>query len=191
MSDITDTIPIATIFLNDEEKQNVVREIGQTAVWSLSSCKTGFGVSQLRDNNLNSYWQSDGPQPHLINIQFHKRTVIQYVSIYTEFKSDESYTPNKISISIGNNPNDLRQIDLLELDEPSGWMNISLDDKISGEHIRAFIIQIAILGNHQNGRDTHLRQIKLFAPKVTTYHVKMPSIEQFSSTLLKQYSCIR
>ena len=26
-----------------------------------------------RDNNTETYWQSDGPQPHLVNIQFHKK----------------------------------------------------------------------------------------------------------------------
>lgn len=72
----------------------------------------GFGVSQLRDNNLLTYWQSDGPQPHLINIQFHKLTAVSFVSIYTDYKNDESYTPSKISIRTGNDPNDLRQVGL-------------------------------------------------------------------------------
>jgi hypothetical protein len=50
------------------------REIGQMAVWSLSTAKPGNGVEQLRDDNIDTYWQSDGPQPHLINIQFHKKS---------------------------------------------------------------------------------------------------------------------
>ncbi len=45
------------------------REIGSRASWSLSSCKTGFGVEQLRDDSLETYWQSDGPQPHYVTIQ--------------------------------------------------------------------------------------------------------------------------
>uniref|UniRef100_A0A8C1Y6E3 Anaphase-promoting complex subunit 10 n=1 Tax=Cyprinus carpio TaxID=7962 RepID=A0A8C1Y6E3_CYPCA len=52
------------------ERTGTVREIGSQAVWSLSSCKPGFGVDQLRDDNLETYWQSDGSQPHLVNIQF-------------------------------------------------------------------------------------------------------------------------
>ncbi|XP_030099609.1 anaphase-promoting complex subunit 10 isoform X1 [Mus musculus] len=52
------------------ERTATVREIGSQAVWSLSSCKPGFGVDQLRDDNLETYWQSDGSQPHLVNIQF-------------------------------------------------------------------------------------------------------------------------
>jgi hypothetical protein len=54
------------------ENAGKVREIGEGAVWSVSSCKPGFGVEQLRDNLLDTYWQSDGPQPHLVNIQFHR-----------------------------------------------------------------------------------------------------------------------
>lgn len=35
------------------------REIGDEAVWSLSTAKPGNGVHQLRDNNLDSFWQYD------------------------------------------------------------------------------------------------------------------------------------
>lgn len=32
-------------------------EIGSQAVWSVSSCKPGYGVSQLRDDSTDTYWQ--------------------------------------------------------------------------------------------------------------------------------------
>lgn len=32
-------------------------EIGTQAVWSVSSCKPGYGVKNLRDNSLDTYWQ--------------------------------------------------------------------------------------------------------------------------------------
>lgn len=35
-----------------------LREMGKKAAWSVSSCKAGNGVSSLRDDNLDSYWQS-------------------------------------------------------------------------------------------------------------------------------------
>jgi len=34
-----------------------LRELGKKAAWSVSSCKTGNGVSSLRDDNLETYWQ--------------------------------------------------------------------------------------------------------------------------------------
>ncbi|XP_065681010.1 anaphase-promoting complex subunit 10 isoform X1 [Hydra vulgaris] len=181
------TIPISSIFSDDLQDQ--VREIGENAVWSLSSCKPGFGVSELRDNKLTTYFQSDGPQPHLINIQFPWKQAVRFVSIYTDYKSDESYTPNRISIRVGNDKHDLKQKELLELDEPCGWINVELDN--NGNTLKTFMIQIAVLGNHQNGRDTHLRQIKVFAPKVNSTSYKIPSIEQLNDPVLTELSCIR
>ena len=56
----------------------------------------GFGVDQLRDGSLDTYWQSAGPQPHLVNIQFRRKMTIQDIGIYADFKTDESYTPNRL-----------------------------------------------------------------------------------------------
>lgn len=49
------------------------KEIGEQAIWTLSSAKAGNGVDQLRDDNINTFWQSDGTQPHSITIQFLKK----------------------------------------------------------------------------------------------------------------------
>ncbi|KRX10263.1 Galactose-binding domain protein [Pseudocohnilembus persalinus] len=59
------------------QANNQRREIGDDAVWTLSSAKPGNGVDQLRDDNTNTFWQSDGTQPHYINIQFHKKMRVQ------------------------------------------------------------------------------------------------------------------
>ncbi|KAL4230661.1 Anaphase-promoting complex subunit 10 [Mactra antiquata] len=146
-----------------DEKEGLYREVGNQAVWSLSSCKAGFGVEQLRDDSYDSYWQSDGPQPHLVNIQFRRKTTIQDVCIYTDYKADESYTPNRVSIRAGSHFNDLFEVEQIELNEPIGWISVPLKDG-NGRPIRTFMIQIAILSNHQNGRDTHVRRIKIRSP---------------------------
>lgn len=145
------------------ERTGTVREIGSQAVWSLSSCKPGFGVDQLRDDNLETYWQSDGSQPHLVNIQFRRKTTVKTLCIYADYKSDESYTPSKISVRVGNNFHNLQEVRQLELVEPSGWIHVPLTDTHK-KPIRTFMIQIAVLANHQNGRDTHMRQIKVYTP---------------------------
>ncbi|KAI4536046.1 hypothetical protein MG293_013438 [Ovis ammon polii] len=145
------------------ERTGTVREIGSQAVWSLSSCKPGFGVDQLRDDNLETYWQSDGSQPHLVNIQFRRKTTVKTLCIYADYKSDESYTPSKISVRVGNNFHNLQEIRQLELVEPSGWIHVPLTDNHK-KPTRTFMIQIAVLANHQNGRDTHMRQIKIYTP---------------------------
>lgn len=52
-------------------------------------------MEQLRDEDFDTYWQSDGPQPHLVNVQFRRKTIIQDICLYTNYKADESYTPNR------------------------------------------------------------------------------------------------
>lgn len=149
--------------------------------------RPGFGVDQLRDDNLETYWQSDGSQPHLVNIQFRyheycmyskwahmwvssfnlcfyilcrRRTTVKMLCIYADYKSDESYTPSKISVRVGNNFHNLQEIRVLcvvlpwshkcgscwsnfsfsfcftfslqqlEMVEPSGWIHISLINQV-------------------------------------------------------------
>ncbi|ESO05229.1 hypothetical protein HELRODRAFT_78053 [Helobdella robusta] len=145
------------------EKEGKLREVGNQAVWSVSSCKPGFGVEQLRDTSLETYWQSDGPQPHMVNIQFRKKTTVSDIFLYADFKADESYTPNRVSVRVGNHINDLIEIDLVEFIEPTGWVMIPLKN-LNETAVRAFMIQIAVLSNHQNGRDTHVRHIKIHSP---------------------------
>jgi anaphase-promoting complex subunit 10 len=50
-----------------------------------------------------------------------------------------------------------------ELSEPSGWQTIPLKD-LHDRDVRTFMVQIAVLANHQQGRDTHLRQIRIHSP---------------------------
>jgi anaphase-promoting complex subunit 10 len=163
-----------------------LKELGEDAVWTLSSAKPGNGVENLRDNSLESFWQSDGIQPHLVTVQFHKRTKISEVWICSIFRSDESYSPAQVSIRIGSGPDDLYEIQVVEMKEPDGWIriplclysdpslnnkkqtNINFKQKEFGnakDFVRAYCVQIAILTNHQNGRDTHLRQVKIYGPR--------------------------
>ncbi|CAL9087193.1 Anaphase-promoting complex subunit [Musa troglodytarum] len=143
-----------------------LREMAKKAAWSVSSCKPGNGVLSLRDENLDTYWQSDGAQPHLVNIQFQKKVKLQLVVLYVDFKLDESYTPSKISIRAGDGFHNLKEIKTVELVKPVGWVHISLSGNDPREtFIHTFMLQIAVLSNHLNGRDTHIRQIKIYGPR--------------------------
>lgn len=173
-----------------EEQSGLYREIGSQAVWSLSSCKPGFGVEQLRDNCVDTYWQSDGPQPHLVNIQFRRKTTIANIGLFADYKMDESYTPNRISIRAGNHFHDIHEVELLELNEPTGWINVPLTDSNS-KPIRAFLIQIAVLNNHQNGRDTHIRQIKIHSPVRNSIMCAFNFPTFFESQEFSKHSSIR
>ncbi|MCL4123175.1 UNVERIFIED_CONTAM: hypothetical protein GTU68_008841 [Idotea baltica] len=172
-----------------EERSGKIREVGNQAVWSLSSCKPGFGVEQLRDDCLDTYWQSDGPQPHLVNIEFRRKTTIQDVWIYADYKADESYTPSRISIRCGTHFNDLQEIEVEDLHEPSGWLVIPLKD-LQERPIRTYMVQIAVLSNHQNGRDTHMRQIKIHSP-VENRPMVIDYAGPFTSSEFKTYGGAR
>lgn len=65
-------------------------------MWSVTSNKPGNGVEYLRDNNVETYWQSDGTQPHLVNIQFQRKVRVLEVVLYVDYRNDESYTPQKV-----------------------------------------------------------------------------------------------
>ena len=152
------------------ESDSSRRDIGNEGIWSLSSSKIGNGIEQLRDDNLSTFWQSDDIQPHFILIQYLKKTRISEVWLYLDYKTDESYTPSKISIRIENSFNEMVDIRTIEYDEPVGWYPILLEEKNSDSktikpYIKTMILQIMILQNTHNGRDTHIRGVKIFAPR--------------------------
>ncbi|KAG7371388.1 anaphase-promoting complex, subunit 10 (APC10)-domain containing protein [Nitzschia inconspicua] len=204
-----------------------LREIGREALcWRLSSAKPGNGVEQIRDQNTDTYWQSDGvTQPHLIQIHFARRVAISHVCLYLDYNLDESYTPKTIAVQCGMTTQDLVPAiadgATVELNEPVGWVIIpvtSLPDPLDdmGEEeeetniprriVRAHLLQIEIRTMHQNGRDTHVRQVQLYGPRTakasnmfqndpntdTSEAVKKRQMDdQFVTTALSQFSYIR
>ena len=120
---------------------------------------------------------------------------VHEILIYTDFKHDESYTPSKISIRAGTTFHDLQEIHVEELTEPSGWVKIlpppeQLPDSTDVSRVlRTHFIQVAILANHQNGRDTHIRQIKIYTPRRHMgQHMCLP---EFNTIAFQQYACLR
>lgn len=191
-----------------------LREISSLASWTVSSSKPGCSVPQLRSSDIQQFWQSDGPQPHLLNIHFFKQVSIVGVRLYLDFEADESYTPTHIQFLAGTGYNDLQQWADMRFEQPKGWIDVDFanvgrdepltdsegddddeDDEEDEEgfssanstsssprrrrhrrrrHIpvlRAYLLQIKILENHQNGKDTHLRGVQIFARDKSRYDV--------------------
>ena len=167
-------------------------------MWSVTSAKPGNGVELLRDGNLDTYWQSDGAQPHLVNVQFQRKVKVSEVALYADYKLDESYTPSKISVRAGNSFHDLREVRVVDLDEPVGWTRVRLDksdesdenDGAAGDPLRAYFLQIAVLSNHQNGRDTHVRQVKIFGPR-TSPMAMLGNGVSFTTPEFAQFATVR
>ncbi|EGD72621.1 hypothetical protein PTSG_04356 [Salpingoeca rosetta] len=147
------------------DEGDLPRDIGDSGVWTLSSCKAGFGIQQLRDPSTTIYWQSDGPQPHLVTIEFLQRTALASFSIYVDSTLDESYTPKTLSVRVGSHHHDLREVKVVNLQAAvQGWRNITLATPTKG-YRKVFVLQVAIIANHQNGRDTHLRALRVHPPE--------------------------
>ena len=90
---------------------------------------------------------------------------------------------------VGTNFNDLQEIEVVELQEPTGWVEIPLKH-INDKLVRTFLLQIAVIQNHQQGRDTHLRQVKVFSP-VVTRTVSSAEFASFTSQEIKQHMFLR
>lgn len=103
-----------------------LREIGNLASWTVSSAKEGFTIDELRDESLDGFWQSDGPQPHYVNIHFAKRVLVKKIQLKMVFSLDESYTPSKLSVRAGTGLHDLQEVAFLNVNEPEGWIDVDL-----------------------------------------------------------------
>ena len=62
----------------------------------------------------------------------------------------------------------------VELQEPIGWVEIPL------EHINAELVRTFLKQNHLQGRDEHLRQVKVVSP-VVTRNVSPTDLASFTS----------
>eukprot|EP00056_Hartaetosiga_gracilis_P007829 m.112515 g.112515 ORF g.112515 m.112515 type:complete len:205 (-) comp12787_c0_seq7:2239-2853(-) len=143
------------------------RDIGDNAAWTLSSCKAGCGIDKLRSTDPGSFWQSEGEQPHVISIEFMKKTEIAAISFYVDFEQDESYTPHQIVIKTGNHGHDLRDLKTIVIEEGTSGFVVVPMGPTENEPIKTFVVHVSIESNHQNGRDTHLRMARVHPPYVS------------------------
>ncbi|KAH7919366.1 galactose-binding like protein [Leucogyrophana mollusca] len=143
-------------------------DIGRIAKWSVSSYKFGFGAECLRDGDPDTFWHSDGPQPHFITIEFPRKVAIQKISIFLSWPQDDSYTPSTLAIRAGTGPSDLQDVRVATLEKPDGWITFDVssepdDDGQSFKPVHAYVLQIIVVANHMSGKDTHI-------PSPTTNH---------------------
>ncbi len=170
------------------------REIGEFGIWTLSSAKSGNGVEQLRDDNVNTFWQSDSCQPHYLKIEFLNKYRVSELWIYLDYKTDESYTPNKISLQIENSFHEWVDYKLFDFEEPVGWFKMTLEERNSkGDIVKPYLklqgLQLVVLQNTHNGKDTHIRCVKIFSPRENkSYDISNP---KFSSIDITQFQSIR
>lgn len=169
-------------------------DIGRIAKWSVSSYKFGFGSECLRDGDPDTFWHSDGPQPHFITIEFPHKVAIQKISIYLSWPQDDSYTPSTLAIRAGTGPSDLQDVRVATLDKPDGWITFDVsseldEDATSFKPIYAYVLQIIVVANHMSGKDTHIRGLKVLGPIEDNTAEEDPF--PFVSPAFKMYESLR
>lgn len=110
--------------------------------------------------------RSDGPQPHHLNIHFSRLVSILSIRLFLDFESDESYTPTRIQLLAGTGYHDLISFSDLNFAQPKGWIDVNLEGVGGGDDgktLKAFLVQVKVMENHQNGKDTHVRGLKIYA----------------------------
>ncbi|RDA89645.1 hypothetical protein CP533_0741 [Ophiocordyceps camponoti-saundersi (nom. inval.)] len=143
-----------------------LKEISNLGKFTVSSHKPGCGVEELRSEDLKLYWQSDGPQPHKLTVYFVKRVGIREIRFFVDYHQDESYTPTKMVFKSGTSENNLMEFASMTLESPVGWQQVPLagtGGEPDGNTLVSYVLQMQVLENHQNGKDTHLRSIKIYA----------------------------
>lgn len=91
---------------------------------------------------------------------------IRAIRFYVDYNQDESYTPTVVMLSAGTGHHDLIEFATLPMVNPVGWQEVDLsmagggDD---GQSLCCWIVQVKVKENHQNGKDTHIRGIKIYA----------------------------
>ena len=164
-----------------------LKEISSLASWTVSTAKPGNGVAALRSPDPAQFWQSDGPQPHLLSIHFFKLVSVVRIQILLDFDNDESYTPTKIQFLAGTGVHDIQEFAEMTFEQPKNWIDVDMDkigpmeqddiDDDDGTQIavdwskrpvlKAFLLHVRVLENHQNGKDTHLRGVRIFVKDET------------------------
>lgn len=71
---------------------------------------------------------------------------IQELAIFLDFKTDESYTPQRISIRATNSFNEVQEVKVVEFEDPIGWYIFPFRDS-GRDFISTNFLQIAILQN--------------------------------------------
>ena len=59
------------------------------------------------------------------------------------------------------------------------------------EPLKAYFVQLAVISNHQNGRDTHIRQVKVFGPRQEPVQRLMARDIGFATPEFLMFSVVR
>lgn len=162
---------------------NNIVDITSLGKWKASSEREENPISNILDNNIHSYWQSDGFLPHFIDVEFDRITKLNNIMMFFSNKMDQSYFPSFIKIYGGTHDFDMVLLRSLVIKNAEGWINLffysdCLENKIHmNQEAKSYnslntgyiynppidvkILKFTIFTNQQKGKDSHLRFIRL------------------------------
>ena len=137
--------------------------------------------------------------------------------IYLDFDLDESYTPTMIRFAAGMGYVDLQEFAVMRFEQPKGWMEVDFegvgdaaeDPSATNENeeemdvdseeekenslkkmpvLRCMLVQVRICENHQNGKDTHLRGLQIFARDGVRREQRVGSMKKGEFVVRKELS---
>lgn len=141
--------------------------VSNLAYWKASSFKTSNPIENVINDYPESYWQSDGSQPHIVDIYFSKRIELALLAVFFGFEIDESYSPKVVKLYVGDSISDLIYYEEWYIGKITQWYVKkfpSLEDREGEQNIpiRCHILRLVFPVNHDNGKDTHLRGVRIY-----------------------------
>jgi len=96
--------------------------------------------------------------------------------------------------TIGMSLNDLQEVRYVGFEKPNEWLDFDVsmdpsDDGLSARPLHCYAIQIVIAANYMNGKDTHIRGLKVLGPLEP-----QPGAEDmipYTSLAFQMHECIR
>ncbi|KAL6950232.1 hypothetical protein ACO0QE_000908 [Hanseniaspora vineae] len=162
-------------------------DVTNMVYWKASSSKADRPIGNITDANPATFWQSDGFLPHIIEAHSVKKLSLTSINMFFSLTMDESYSPYLIKVYAGNGLLDLTLIRTLEVLNVNGWVSFRFGPgSESSDTLECQYLKFIIYTNHQNGKDTHLRGIRLLNKRNTNNKLKnrTPSVvEEHSGSL--------
>lgn len=100
-----------------------------------------------------------------MTMKFTRQVEIRALRFFVDYTQDESYTPTKILWFAGTSEHNLIQFASSILNSPIGWQEVSITGCGGGDDSNSlccFVVQMHVMENHQNGKDTHIRGVKVY-----------------------------
>lgn len=120
----------------------------------VSTFKPGHGTDELFSDDPDKYWHTDGNLPHHIEIEFDRIKHLAEICLILGHTQDKSYIPKEIDVRCGKTRDTIRSV-----------VHATISDKAPNATIAVgcdcCILQLVILNNHQEGRDSRIRGLTL------------------------------